>query len=45
MNPVLHGLAANTSLPPEAVDRLLELVRQRDVLDRDRKSGQPGMHG
>ncbi|MEV4874687.1 hypothetical protein [Streptomyces cyaneofuscatus] len=45
MNPVLHGLAANPSLPPEAVDRLLELVRQRDVLDRDRNRSRPGMHG
>ncbi|MFE8977470.1 hypothetical protein ACFYM7_29180 [Streptomyces cyaneofuscatus] len=26
MNPVLHGLAANPSLPPEAVDRLIALA-------------------
>lgn len=26
MNPVLHGFAANPSLPPEAVDRLIALA-------------------
>ncbi|MFJ9525663.1 variant leucine-rich repeat-containing protein [Streptomyces cyaneofuscatus] len=44
MNPVLHGLAVNPSLPPEAVDRLIaladddlaDILARRPDLGRDR---------